>query len=306
MNKLEKAIIQTLAFFDIMGRPLTLEEIWRFLYQCKTGKLQVLMGLRDLAKKGMVIKREGYCYLKNRRRIISEYQKRKEISNERWKKINWIAKILQRAPFVKNISVINSLSFGTSREGSDIDILLVAKKGRLWTARAMVILLLEVLGQNKNKWYKAGKFCLGFAFDEGRLDLSQIKYQKDIYFSYWLANLTPVFDSGIYLNLIQENTWFLEELPNWQGKKCKMQISTAEGKACKIKIIEKIFTGKFGDKLEKWLAGIQIHRILKDPENKRKGASVVADDSMLKLHAYDKRKEYQREWQDLTKKLILR
>src|SRR3989304_3008070 len=142
MKKIEKAIIKTLAFFDLVGRPLTLEDIWRFLYRVRVGKLQVLMGLRDLVKKGMVIKREGYYYLKNRRRIIPAYQKRKEISKGRWKKVKWMAKIFQLAPFVKNISVINSLSFGTSREDSDIDILLVAKKGRLWTARAFMILLL--------------------------------------------------------------------------------------------------------------------------------------------------------------------
>src|SRR3989304_3499089 len=106
MIKIELSILQTLAFFDIFGRPLTLEEIWKYLYKLKASQLQVLIGLEYLQKKLKINK--------------------------------------------KNISIINSLAFGTSNENSDIDILMITKKNRLWTTRALVILLLEIIGQNKN------------------------------------------------------------------------------------------------------------------------------------------------------------
>ncbi|KKR98833.1 MAG: hypothetical protein UU50_C0015G0002 [Candidatus Uhrbacteria bacterium GW2011_GWC1_41_20] len=207
-------------------------------------------------------------------------------------------------PFIKNVSVINSLSFSNSTDRSDIDILIVTAKNRLWTVRAFTVLLLEILNQNKNKWYQANKFCLGFAFDENRLDLTKIKYKKDIDFTYWLSGLMPVCDRGIYKKLIDENEWIYQELPCWQPK----EIIPAPVNKTRL---EKFLSGQFGDKLEKFLAKIQINKILKDPINRRPGASVIADSSMMKLHAFDGRKERQNLWEEgikrpLTRKSLMR
>jgi hypothetical protein len=211
--------------------------------------------------------------------------------------VDKVLKIIRLAPFVKMIAVINSLSYNNSREDSDIDILIIAKKGRLWMARALTVLLLEIIGQNKNQWYQAGKFCLGFAFDESRLDIEKIKFKNDIDFTYWLANLTPVYDRGIYQDFIKVNSWIHQELPNWQEKKLKIQSS-------KCKIMEKLLIGKFGDALEKWLAKIQIAKIWQEPKNKRQGASVIADPGMMKLHPYDKRQERQQTWKLKLDKIL--
>ncbi|MBM2820975.1 MAG: hypothetical protein HW405_735 [Candidatus Berkelbacteria bacterium] len=309
MNNIENSILKTLAFDDIFDRPLLLDEIWRFLYKTPASKLQVFMGIKTLLKKEKIQKATSeksqniYYYLAGKEKIVQKYFQNFVISQKHLKKVSWIINILRKSPFIKNISVINSLSFNTSNVDSDIDILIVAKKGKLWTARAITILLLEIMGQNKNKWYKAGKFCVGFAFDETRLNLTKIRFKKDIYFTHWLANLIPVYDQGIYKNLIEKNSWIKEELPNWEEKEVKIENS-------KLGILEKLLTGKFGKSLENWLAKIQINRILKDPENHRKGASVIADESMMKLHAYDKRNEYQKDWEakywGLTKKEKLR
>ncbi len=297
MNKIEKAVLQTLTFYDILERPLILDELWHYLYRLKASKLQVFMGLKKLIEKGQVAEKDFYYFLNGREKIAEDYSLKQEISRKRFIKSDRIIKILRFMPFIKNISVINSLSYNNSRQDSDIDILIIAKKDRLWTARALTILLLEIIGQNKNKWYKAGKFCLGFAFDETRLDLSKIKYRNDIDFTYFLANLTPVFDRGIYRELIEANSWINKELPNWEKKNYSIENS-------KLRIFEKLLLGKMGDKLEKWLAKIQINRIWRDPKNKRKGASVIADESMMKLHPYDKRIERQKEWERKIGKLI--
>jgi len=299
MDKIEKAIIKTVAFYDILGRPLALDELWQFLYRAKASKLQVLLGTEKLIKKNILTKKDNYFVFKNRDALISDFLTRQELNRKRWGKVSWVRKIVSMAPFVKNVSIINSLSYNNSRDDSDIDLLIVTKKNRLWTARALVILLLEILGQNKNTWYKAGKFCLGFAFDEGKLDLAGIKYHPptggDIDFTYFLANLTPIFDRGIYKELILKNPWLEKELPNWEEKKIKMQISN-------LKMIEKLLGGRFGERIENWLAKIQINRIWKDPKNKRKDASVIAESDMMKLHPYDKRLQRYKVWQDLTAK----
>ena len=84
MNKTEKAIIKTLAFFDTLGRPLTLEEIWRFLYGDKASKLEVLLGLRKLMRMGKIFNQEPYYSLPGRQNIIEVFQKKKELCRQRW------------------------------------------------------------------------------------------------------------------------------------------------------------------------------------------------------------------------------
>jgi len=287
MTRLTKAIIKTLCFFAIFSRPLTLEELWQFLYKTKASKLQVLLALQKMQAKKIIIKKKAYFALAINKNIFRIFGENRLICHANWRKVTWVVKILRFTPFVKNISIINSLSFGTSHKNSDIDILIIAKKNRLWTARAFVVFLLELIGQNKNKWQIAGKFCLGFAFDEKRLNLEKIQLQKYIYSPYWLANLTPVFDRRIYKNLIIENQWLKQELPNWLPKKVD-RVST------KLSIVEKFLNSRIGDRLENWLANIQIKRVWADPENIRgKKGSVIASGSMLKMHPYDKRPEYQ-------------
>lgn len=292
MTKIEQAILKTLAFFAIFSRPLTLEELGNFLFCQKASQIQLLIGLKKLIQKKLVGQEVQYFFLKSSK-IVEEFKPRQALCRKRWQKVSRIVKVLKWAPFIKNISVINSLSFGASTENSDIDILIIARKNRLWTVRAFAVLILEVLGQNKNKWYQAGKFCLGFAFDETRLALESLRLKSpagdDIYFTYWLAQLTPVFDRGIYRNLIEQNKWLFGQLPNWSWE------SIAQN-SLKKSILEKMLAGQLGDKLEGRLAKIQIKRIWADRENRRSGASVVADQSMLKLHPYDKRKIYQKQW----------
>lgn len=297
MDKVGKAILKTIAFFDVFDRPLILDEIWQFLYCERASQIQVLIGLQKLEKNHQVLQKNQYFCLKDRQKIIDDFLSRSQLIRNRWQKVGWIVKIIRHAPFVKNISIINSLSYNNSREDSDIDLLLIAQKNRLWTARAFVILLLEILGQNKNKWYKAGKFCLGFAFDQSRLDMSQIKFRNDIDFTYWLANLTPVYDRGVYRKLIEANPWLHEELPNWEKKEFKIQ-------NLELGALEKMLSSKLGDRLEKMLAKVQIGRIWQDPKNKRNAASVIADSSMMKLHPYDKRRLRYKAWSEKVKNII--
>ena len=219
MSKIEKAILKTLAFFDIFSRPLTLEELWHFLHQFKTSKYQVLIGLRKLAKKGKILEKNDYFSLNFNRQIFREYIRRRKICQKNFQKARRYLGLLKILPFVKNISVINSLAFQSSDEKSDIDILLVTKKNRLWFTRALVVLVLEILGQNKNKWYRAGKFCLGFAFDEEVLNLKKFRLKNDIYFSYWLAMLAPVLDRGLTQGLFKKMPGFMTICPIGSRKK---------------------------------------------------------------------------------------
>ena len=157
-----------------------------------------------------------------------------------------------------------------------------------------------------------GKFG-GFAFGDYFSNESEINLEKlllkpnDIYFYYWLANLKPVYGQDFYHEFIKANNWLKKYLPNFNGKEIReIKIKSYKLLELKKSFLEFIFKGSLGDWLEDFWRKIQIKRVWADPKNKRMGASVVASHSMLKLHAYDKRTEYQQSFEQqfnrLTKK----
>ncbi len=101
MDKTEKAIIKTLSFYDLLARPLMLEEIWRNLYQCESGKLQVLMGLKNLMSKGMVGEKTSdatgniYYHLFGHEKIVPKYFHNFQVSSLRHKKVTKTLKYFQ-------------------------------------------------------------------------------------------------------------------------------------------------------------------------------------------------------------------
>lgn len=291
MQKEKQAIIKTLAFYSLWQRPLKKQELYeRLSVRCDFCDFD--KAIYKLTKTQKIDQKFGYVFLAGEEKIVAKQIQRLKIIDQYFKKVGRILRFLKIIPFLKTVAVINSLSFQTVNENSDIDIFLICAKNRLWTVRALTVAILELLGVNKQKNKIAGRFCLGFAIDEKRLDLSSIRLKDDPYLTYWLANLEPVFDTGAYKKFIQANSWLFDELPNWSVKKIVSKSN--------INFFQKILSGKFGDFLEKFLAKIQIKRVWQDPKSRRRGGTVVADESMLKLHPYDKRQKYK---SDLDKKM---
>ena len=59
-----------------------------------------------------------------------------------WNKVNRWLFLIRMVPFLKLVCVSNNMSFGVVDGQSDIDLFVVAKKGRLYTARFFLNLFL--------------------------------------------------------------------------------------------------------------------------------------------------------------------
>lgn len=217
MNKLEKAILKTIAIFNSKSQAATVDQIWQFLH-LKTSRVQVLIDLQNLEKEGQIEKKDELYFLADHVKILKKMAEQEEFLASRWAKVNRMAKILAPAPFTQNISITGSLAEGTSTEESEINLLVVAKKNRAWLAKIFLSAILEAFGQNKSKWYRAGKFSLDMVLDESDLALNKRDFPASS-----LANLTPVLDRGAYRQLIESNAWIFEELPNWQEKNVELR-----------------------------------------------------------------------------------
>lgn len=212
-------------------------------------------------------------------------------------KVKRYAPILKAVPYVAMAAVCNSSAFSTCNEKSDIDLFVVAKKGRLYISRAFMNMFLRVLGARTYGKCVAGRFCLSFFVDEERLNLLEIAKKKDVYLAYWIYKLKPVFDRGVLEKFESENKWILSIL----GKK-KVEIDRSllvknrwffEFLTTVFrKVIEILMIWVIGDFFEWLLRKIQINKIrrrIKKIGEESGRADFIISKNLLKLHENDRR-----------------
>ncbi|MBI4231920.1 hypothetical protein HY605_01695, partial [Candidatus Peregrinibacteria bacterium] len=114
-----------------------------------------------------------------------------------WQRVNRYVKFLEWIPFLRMLAVCNNLAFDRVTAGSDIDLFIVAKKGRLFIVRTLVTGVLHVLGVRRHGDKVAGRFCLSFFVDDCALDLKKLAIERDIYLAFWIFSMKPVIDDGV-------------------------------------------------------------------------------------------------------------
>lgn len=215
--------------------------------------------------------------------------------SKRFRKTKLMAQLLQMAPFVRVIILNGSLAQGKSSQKSDIDLLIIIKRGRLFTARLFVIVLAFLTGQKRSKDENkahAGKFCFNYFLADNYLKIptgrgkKMDQYCADNYYSsllVWGEEKTFEKFKSINQNLFtladpkySQSNYAIEKdifpVRDWLGliiiKRCK----------------EWALGGKFGDWFEKRIKILQIKMIEKDPRTKKTPDLIVYNDLEARFH----------------------
>ncbi len=215
-----------------------------------------------------------------------------EIEKTLYKKAKRYVSILRIVPFVKMIAVCNNLAFSKVDEHSDIDLFIVAERGRLFIVRTLVTFILQVLGVRRHGNLVAGRFCLSFFVDDTSYDLSKIAIDDDIYLAYWCKTLVPLVDRGGAEEFVLNNQWIADyfekpfdfKLDNSRILKDRFVFGRA--------LLRVLFFWKWGDFVEGVLSSWQIKRARAKAARASKGADLVISDHMLKFHNIDRRRYY--------------
>lgn len=214
----------------------------------------------------------------------------KKNEKELWRKVDKYVKWLRFFPFVRMVAVGNTLAFGRVDEESDIDLFIVARRGRIFFVRTLVTAFFHVLGLRRHGNKVAGRFCLSFFVSGDGLDLSEIKLgDEDVYLFFWVRKLKPVFGADVYWDFLKANNWVgsfdesenLKKLIAWPGW---------------IKFVQRFLENVLNLLVCWWLEGVlkvwQVGRA--ERKRRRMGCgekAVVVNDRMLKFHDKDARKK---------------
>jgi len=121
-----------------------------------------------------------------------------------WRKAKLASLILQLTPFIKMIGLNGSLARGEATKTSDIDFFIVAKKGRIWTARAFSTLIMAIFGLKRYQNKIAGRVCLNCYQTEDYLKVAPANAKNALDY----AHLLPFWQANRNFHRFQiANTW---------------------------------------------------------------------------------------------------
>lgn len=330
--KLEKAILRTVAFFDLFNFPLADFEVWKWLWtDFASGPISFkgveppshnisLPEVKSILENGglnsAVETKNGFYFLRGRSETVETRMVRYNYAGRKFARAVRVAKLLRFIPWIKMIAVGNIIGANNMQDDGDIDLFIVAAGKRIWITRFFAVAFMAVLNLRPQAGDTRDKICLSFFVSEEAMDLERLmlnnsplphfdkrgKEESDIYFVYWLAGLVPIYKIGdVYGKFMEANSWLKNYLPNWR------RVEPARWRrASSMPEIYRLTAGICGF-LEPIFKKAQLKvlpRAIKEMANK--DMRVVVDDKILKFHTNDRREEYREKWEKQIKKLEVR
>ena len=299
-SRLTQGILSTLAFFDIYNLPVTATRTWELLYRVQASPKEVELELSRLAQLGIIIRKEGKYALR-------DWDQKEFISHQieiekRWTRIRKYYWLLSAVPFIKHVSVINSVAMGNADSESDIDFFVVTRPSRLYFVRSAIIILFKLLGVYKNKQHVNMRFCFGFYITSDNLSIKSLLLpDEDPYLVFWLATIMPIYSLKYYERFMKENKWINTWFPNFKTLQRLDKYRTLSPSKT-LKNVMEIFAYLPAVILEPVLRRVHINHTFKLPENHWKTSSTIANRAMLKLHALDPRKDLRRKFYEILQR----
>lgn len=297
---MEQAILKTLVYFDIFNYPLTLMEVYKWLNTGKSGYslIEVEEALNNLSDK--IEAKNGFYFLKGKEANIETRLQRYSEAEVKFKRAIKFIKLLRFIPFIKMIAVCNSLSYSNVAKEGDIDLFIIASPNRLWLARFLTVGFLKVLGVRPRAATKEDALDANFFLAEDSLNIKSLQLSGgDIYLTYWLNQLAPVFNPFNLLEKFQAaNAWVKQTLPNGFG-----YVMNARRK---VGLNWFVKTKRFGlglllnyDFWEKLSQKYQLKIMPQDlKEMMNNDTRVAVNQNVLKFHREDRRAEYFKKYQE--------
>ncbi|MFZ2663837.1 MAG: nucleotidyltransferase domain-containing protein [Patescibacteria group bacterium] len=231
------AIKKTLAYSGVFKYPLTYYQLISMLIS-KDGlnSKQVKRELKKQTKEDLIDKVDDKYILHGVEPI--DWDKRKENTENILKRNKKVLEYIARIPWIKMIAVTGSVANYNAEEKSDIDLLFVTSKDRVWLTRGFVFLTLSILNKLP-KEHENREICPNIFIDESKLPWT--KKRRNLYVAQNIISMQPIFEKeNMYFKFIYENRWIRNYYPNFKinypDDFSKLKLS----KSILMKFIEKI------------------------------------------------------------------
>jgi predicted nucleotidyltransferase len=273
---LEQAIGETVRWWALFNKPVTATEIWRALVRPKVrgGKglervslWQIREALETSRWLGQHLKSKwGYWFMAGESsEIVDEYLRRHREAQLKWKITRRVGKYLQYVPLVRGLFGSGSLAVMNTRPTSDLDVLVVARGGRIWTTRLLLLIVAQLTGRRRRYLDREAPDCLCLNHYIADTQLAVPAEIHNLYTAMLYVHLVPLGGVADKEEFVQANAWLTQWLvvPAWPAA---THVYTLKKKVAWENIkqaVEGWLEEPLGRGLEKWTEGWQRRAIRK-------------------------------------------
>ena len=301
------ALLRALCYFAATHYPPTLFELWKYAYRPEQtftlAQAYEMVSHPEFQSRVETV--EGYVWPKGHdgfSEAITQRSLRYVDAQKKFKRLRFALRYMRYVPGVVAAAAVNTLAWWQTKPESDIDLLIITEPNRLWTARFFLILPFKMLGLRPTpKKQVSSPFCFSFFVASNALSFDELRLTpKDSYFSFWFANIVPVYDStGMFKQLRTKNSWVQKELPHAFLRGLHPRFPTYKRSSHMVKKQTCL-----GNLLEHALCRLQRALL---PASilalANRDTRVVISDTLLKFHENDRRAEIQERFESLCKQL---
>jgi hypothetical protein len=137
MNKIQKAILRTLTYFNIFDYPLTIYELHKFLFFEKCSLDNVMIEVDELVHKRKIYRVGDSILLDNIPELVKRRDRGREKALKLWKVAQVVSHLMKRFPYVRGIFISGALAKLYMDRDTDIDFFIITKPERLWICRTI-------------------------------------------------------------------------------------------------------------------------------------------------------------------------
>lgn len=290
MSPLVQSIIHTVAFYDAVGSvPLTNGELYKNLLCVNGPPISLAVFLRALDEEWATLKLyicsyRGFYFLKKNKDAYARRIAIGKTSIAKWRIAQHMIGLISLVPYVRMVAVTGSLALNATHKESDIDVLIVAQSGHIWTTRMFVSFLMHIFGKRRHGTRIQDRICLNHYMADSNLLLRP----SSLFSAHIYSSFVPVWSmAGIDKALLDANAgWTRQYLARLVvGKTYRRGVTYRIGNLRVFRFaFERLVPAWATRVIESFLKKIQVGKIERNTGKPEGGGESILDDTALVFH----------------------
>jgi hypothetical protein len=215
--EIDRAILRTVLYSSLFQAPLTLTQLHRALMDVGVDRAEIRsrLGRAYLAER---LEFTGeHVYPSGRGAFVDLQRERRRRTAELLAERRSLLRAVTWLPFVRMVALSGACAHDNATI-ADVDVFLIARRGRAWTVLLAVMLLNRIAGRGRS-------LSVNDIVDEDGLGLRD----RDLFTAAEIVGMRPLAGRAAYLDFVEANAWVAERYPNFFWMRRDTQVLPAAG-----------------------------------------------------------------------------
>lgn len=281
LSDAEDAIARSVLFAALFDYPLTLAQLRQTLIGSRQTASEILASVRDSAAlHDLVESRDGFFFPAGCAHLIGTRRHREARSIAFLAEHRVLLRVISACPFIRFVALSGSIAHLNLEAGGDLDLFIVTRGPRVWSAAVFVVLLAKLMGRRRT-------LCANFIVADTDLSFAE----DDLFTASQIVGLRPVTNGDFLHDIVAANPFVRRCYPNFHPAASAQVARRARHAAGRVKgLLETILAvpSLAVERVCRWAYRTYLRRrsaTWKSPEQ------VVLGDRILKLHTRSHRRD---------------